>query len=65
MTKLRWGLIGASTIAAEHMIGAFRANGGEGVASAAGEDGIKSLSVAISALAATRSGAETPIDLTG
>jgi len=32
MTKLRWGLIGASTIAAEHMIGAFRANGGEVVA---------------------------------
>jgi len=32
MTKLRWGLIGASTIAAEHMIGAFRANGGETVA---------------------------------
>jgi 1,5-anhydro-D-fructose reductase (1,5-anhydro-D-mannitol-forming) len=32
MTKLRWGLIGASTIAAEHMIGAFRANGGEAVA---------------------------------
>lgn len=29
MTKLRWGLIGASTIAAEHMIGAIRANGGE------------------------------------
>ena len=29
MTKLRWGLIGASTIAAEHMIDAFRANGGE------------------------------------
>ena len=29
MTKLRWGLIGASTIAAEHMIGAFRANGSE------------------------------------
>jgi len=32
MTTLRWGLIGASTIAAEHMIGAFRANGGEAVA---------------------------------
>jgi 1,5-anhydro-D-fructose reductase (1,5-anhydro-D-mannitol-forming) len=32
MTNLRWGLIGASTIAAEHMIGAFRANGGETVA---------------------------------
>jgi 1,5-anhydro-D-fructose reductase (1,5-anhydro-D-mannitol-forming) len=32
MTKLRWGLIGASTIAAEHMIGAFRVNGGEAVA---------------------------------
>jgi 1,5-anhydro-D-fructose reductase (1,5-anhydro-D-mannitol-forming) len=32
MTKLRWGLIGASTIAAEHMIGAFRANRGEAVA---------------------------------
>jgi 1,5-anhydro-D-fructose reductase (1,5-anhydro-D-mannitol-forming) len=32
MTKLRWGLIGASTIAAEHMIGAFRANGGVVVA---------------------------------
>ncbi len=32
MTALRWGLIGASTIAAEHMIGAFRANGGEVVA---------------------------------
>jgi 1,5-anhydro-D-fructose reductase (1,5-anhydro-D-mannitol-forming) len=32
MTKLRWGLIGASTIVAEHMIGAFRANGGEAVA---------------------------------
>ena len=32
MTGLRWGLIGASTIAAEHMIGAFRANGGEAVA---------------------------------
>jgi 1,5-anhydro-D-fructose reductase (1,5-anhydro-D-mannitol-forming) len=29
VTKIRWGLIGASTIAAEHMIGAFRANGGE------------------------------------
>ncbi len=32
MTGLRWGLIGASTIAAEHMIDAFRANGGEVVA---------------------------------
>ena len=32
MTGLRWALIGASTIAAEHMIGAFRANGGEVVA---------------------------------
>ncbi len=32
MTGLRWGLIGASTIAAEHMIGAFRANGGEAAA---------------------------------
>ena len=32
MTKLRWGLIGASTIAAQHMINAFRANGGEVVA---------------------------------
>jgi 1,5-anhydro-D-fructose reductase (1,5-anhydro-D-mannitol-forming) len=32
MNGLRWGLIGASTIAAEHMIGAFRANGGEAVA---------------------------------
>ena len=29
MTKLRWGLIGASTVAAEHLIAAFRANGGE------------------------------------
>jgi 1,5-anhydro-D-fructose reductase (1,5-anhydro-D-mannitol-forming) len=29
MTKFRWGLIGACTIAGEHMIGAFRANGGE------------------------------------
>lgn len=29
---LRWGLIGASTIAAQHMIGAMRANGGETVA---------------------------------
>ena len=29
MTGLRWGIIGASTIAAEHMIDAFRANGGE------------------------------------
>ena len=28
MTGLRWGLVGASTIAAEHMIDAFRANGG-------------------------------------
>jgi predicted dehydrogenase len=32
MTGLRWGLIGASTIAAEHMIDSFRANGGEAVA---------------------------------
>ena len=32
MAKLRWGLIGASTIAAERMIGAFRANGVEAVA---------------------------------
>ena len=32
MTGLRWGLVGASTIAAEHMIGAFRANGGDVVA---------------------------------
>ena len=30
--NLRWGLIGASTIAAEHMIGAIRANGGDIVA---------------------------------
>jgi 1,5-anhydro-D-fructose reductase (1,5-anhydro-D-mannitol-forming) len=29
MSGLRWGLIGASTIAAEHMIGAIRATGGE------------------------------------
>jgi 1,5-anhydro-D-fructose reductase (1,5-anhydro-D-mannitol-forming) len=29
MTTLRWGLIGASTIAAEHMVRAFRDNGGE------------------------------------
>ncbi len=29
MTRLRWGLVGASTIAAEHMIDAFRANEGE------------------------------------
>ena len=29
---LRWGLIGASTIAAQHMIGAMRANGGQVVA---------------------------------
>ena len=29
MRNLRWGLIGASTIAAEHMIGAIRANGGQ------------------------------------
>jgi 1,5-anhydro-D-fructose reductase (1,5-anhydro-D-mannitol-forming) len=32
MTGLRWALIGASTIAAEHMIDAFRANKGEVVA---------------------------------
>ena len=32
MTGLRWGLVGASTIAAEHMIDAFRANGGAVVA---------------------------------
>jgi 1,5-anhydro-D-fructose reductase (1,5-anhydro-D-mannitol-forming) len=32
MTGLRWGLIGASTIASQHMIAAFRANGGEAVA---------------------------------
>ena len=32
MTGLRWGLVGASTIAAEHMIEAFRANGGDVVA---------------------------------
>jgi 1,5-anhydro-D-fructose reductase (1,5-anhydro-D-mannitol-forming) len=32
MTKLHWGLIGASTIAAEHMINAIRTNGGEVVA---------------------------------
>jgi 1,5-anhydro-D-fructose reductase (1,5-anhydro-D-mannitol-forming) len=29
---LRWGLVGASTIAAEHMIGAMRDNGGEIIA---------------------------------
>lgn len=29
MSGLRWGLIGASTIAAEHMIAAFRASGGQ------------------------------------
>jgi 1,5-anhydro-D-fructose reductase (1,5-anhydro-D-mannitol-forming) len=32
MTTLRWGLIGASTIAAQHMIAAIRANGGDVVA---------------------------------
>jgi 1,5-anhydro-D-fructose reductase (1,5-anhydro-D-mannitol-forming) len=36
---------------------------GRGAPSATGEDGVKSLSVAISALAAARSGAETAIDL--
>jgi 1,5-anhydro-D-fructose reductase (1,5-anhydro-D-mannitol-forming) len=30
--RLRWGLIGASTIAAQHMLGAIRANGGDVVA---------------------------------
>ena len=30
MKALRWGLVGASTIAREHMIGATRANGGDG-----------------------------------
>jgi 1,5-anhydro-D-fructose reductase (1,5-anhydro-D-mannitol-forming) len=30
--RFRWGLIGASTIAAQHMIGAIRANGGDVVA---------------------------------
>ena len=35
-----------------------------GAPAATGEDGVKSLSVAISALAAARSGAETEIDLT-
>ena len=41
MTGLRWGLIGASTIAAEHMIGAFRANAGQvvGVLSSNAERG--------------------------
>ncbi len=34
---LRWGLIGASTIASEHMIGAIRANGGEVVAVMSGD----------------------------
>jgi 1,5-anhydro-D-fructose reductase (1,5-anhydro-D-mannitol-forming) len=32
VTNLQWGLVGASTIATQHMIGAFRANGGEVVA---------------------------------
>jgi 1,5-anhydro-D-fructose reductase (1,5-anhydro-D-mannitol-forming) len=32
VTNLRWGLVGASTIAAQQMIDAFRANGGEVVA---------------------------------
>ena len=34
---LRWGLIGASTIASEHMISAMRANGGEVVAVLSGD----------------------------
>ena len=37
---------------------------GRGAPSATGEDGVKSLSVAISARQAARSGAETAIDLT-
>jgi 1,5-anhydro-D-fructose reductase (1,5-anhydro-D-mannitol-forming) len=37
---------------------------GRGAPSATGEDGVKSLSVAVSALEAARSGVETPIDLT-
>ena len=37
---------------------------GRGARSATGEDGVKSLSLAISAAAAARTGAETPIDLT-
>ena len=36
---------------------------GRGAPSATGEDGIKSLSVALAALEAARSGAETAIDL--
>jgi 1,5-anhydro-D-fructose reductase (1,5-anhydro-D-mannitol-forming) len=35
--KLGWGLIGASTIAKEHMIGAIRAQGGEAVAVVSGD----------------------------
>jgi 1,5-anhydro-D-fructose reductase (1,5-anhydro-D-mannitol-forming) len=37
---------------------------GRGAPSATGEDGVKSLSVAVSTLEAARSGAATPIDLT-
>lgn len=37
---------------------------GRGAPSATGEDGVKSLSVAVSALESARSGVETPIDLT-
>ena len=36
---LRWGLIGASTIAAQHMIGALRSNGGEVVAVMSANEG--------------------------
>jgi len=43
MNGLRWGLIGASTIASEHMIDAFRANRGEviGVMSANADRGAR------------------------
>jgi 1,5-anhydro-D-fructose reductase (1,5-anhydro-D-mannitol-forming) len=40
MKKLRWGLVGASTIAREWMIGAIRANGGE-VASVLSSDAVR------------------------
>jgi hypothetical protein len=54
---VRWGLIGATTIAREWMIAAIRA---EGEPSAPGEDGLRAM--AIVTLQAARSGRETAFE---
>ena len=58
---VRWGFIGASTIAREHVLHAVRAHG-EGAPCATGEDGVWSLATALAFVESARSGKTVAVE---